>query len=82
MLRNIEDRIPVDALYSDLMEDKKIVNCQSEEEREALEKLKQFFVVFAPSGKERENLFNSLINTQRFIEHKEFLRSRKEEVLG
>lgn len=82
LLRNIEDRIPVDALYSDLMEDKKIINCQSEEEEEALKKLNKILAEFASSVKERESLFNSLINTQHFIEHKAFFLSKKEEIVG
>lgn len=82
LLKNIEDRIPVDALYSDLMEDKKIINCQSEEAEEALEKLNKILAEFAQSAKERESLFNSLINTQHFIEHKAFLVSKKEEIVG
>lgn len=82
LLRLIEDRLPVDALYTDLMDDKKIDNNQSKEEQEVLKRFIEIVNAYCSSPEGKENIFDYIINSHMFVEHKEFLYSKREEILG
>lgn len=84
LLQYIEERLPVDALYVDMIDDKKIDNYEAiEEEEEILEKLKQSLEVLGGESRaEREAFFKTLIKAHPFVEYLDFLQSKQDEVLN
>ncbi len=78
LLTLIEERLPLNSLYIDMVQDEKIENNDEKKPEEILEKLKDILLLF-PTENDKINAFKTFISIPPFSDFEEYINSKAKE---